>query len=94
MSKTHYKNGMPKVWPWLTAEDMHKGAYDGPFGSHCLLGWADAICSRDAAVKVIDMLADEVGSVAYWNDERATKQQAADLWNRVGEKLGYTEWVK
>lgn len=28
MSKTHYKNGMPKVWPWLTAEDMHKGAYD------------------------------------------------------------------
>ena len=101
MDTKHDKDGMPKVWPWLTEKDMCKGRLDGRNGTHCLIGWAWEVCCRyDATARVRRALALAIRAedprsvdIADWNDSRSTsKAQAAALWNRVGELLGYTEW--
>lgn len=100
MDTKHDKDGMPTVWPWLTEKDMWKGRLHGPEGTHCLLGWTIVVCGTyDAQIRVRRVMERCVQEswpfrfIEDFNDHRRTsKAQAAALWNRVGELLGYTEW--
>ncbi len=85
----------PESVPVLTAEDIHRGHYDGPAGSHCLLGWAREVSPTNRAyASVRAELALTAGvewyGVAEFNDA-ANKAVAASVWNDTMRRLGYTE---
>ncbi len=89
----------PESVPVLTAKDIHRGGYDGPNGTHCLLGHARSRFGRfqwyGGAVEaaLIDAVHDAGGlSVASFNDDPTNAKTAiANVWNKAMRSLGYTE---
>ena len=95
---THDADGWPSYWPYLTADDMHQGDYSDDSGMRCcLVQWMGQVAARQAFDRVCSMLQIEclvacgIDSIAKANDRCLTRSQAAAIWNRVGEQLGYTE---
>lgn len=85
----------PKEVPMLEAEDIHKGAPNGPHGSHCLYGWCNKVFYRGSntkAAEVIEELIWKQGSdwiIAYNDNPRRHKKTIARTWNKAMAKLGY-----
>ena len=95
MSSTEW----PESVPVLTAKDIHRGGYDGPGGSHCLLGHARkcglwGIGEQDGAF--IDAMKEHVTGayikIHEFNDDPAnSRRKIASAWNKAMRSLGYTE---
>lgn len=94
----------PKEVPILSARDMFKTHYDGPCGTHCLLGWVQEAFPgyfHDKVENAIERTMQESSNathrkfahfgIVYMNDAILTKKQAADVWNKAMARLGYTE---
>lgn len=91
---------LPKTVPVLTARKMHKGNYDGPRGTHCLLGWKFEAGLRDprwwesVRCAASDLLRTDVPypSIVGINDSpKNSKALLARIWNRAMRKLGYVK---
>ena len=92
-------SGLPKVWPQLEAKDFCHGRFNAPGGRHCLLGWFYESCD-DVTDDAIDdfyaafcRITNGRRHVAGWSDTHSFAK-CAELWNAIGEELGYTEWVR
>lgn len=75
---------MPK-FPFLTADDMCHNVFDGPNGSHCLLGHMmalpESIVRTNDWSRASEMLRDAAGGLVGQYNDSHTLQQNADLWN-------------
>lgn len=96
-----------KAVPYLQAEHIHKGGFDGPVENcHCLLGWCrkvfpeskdtyESLHSDHPAVVAICKVAGVSTNgtcLARFNDaKRRSAKDVARVWNRAMAKLGYTE---
>lgn len=88
----------PKQVPVLEAKDIHKGDLSSKCGKkHCLVGWSREVFpfqNRVKAIRQIRLVCRErfkEFSIPHVNDHRATKKQAAEIWNEAMRQLGYTE---
>ncbi len=88
----------PESVPVLTAEDIHQGGYNGPNGTHCLIGWCRKVTGTPSEKwqgTVVKRICDEMkalvpGNIATFNDSRP-KATVASVWNDTMRRLGYTE---
>lgn len=92
----------PEEVPVLTARDIHKGGFDGPRGSHCLVGWLDEVfpCWGEQQMRPYRAIRKQLPKLrggshmlpSVWNDSpNVTKTEIARVWNTAMAQLGYTE---
>lgn len=86
----------PDSVPVLTAKDIHRGTWDGPDGTHCLLGHGRQlnVASHKAWSELVHALDEATGKqgIAEFNDDLSNSAtQIANVWNRAMRSLGYTE---
>lgn len=95
----------PEIVPILSAEEIHQGNYDGPNGTHCLLGWCrevfpdswdglfktshPAFRALKAEVAKAEGVAYDQAYLSCFNDS-STKPNVAKVWNKAMKTLGYT----
>lgn len=64
-------------------------------GRSCLVGWTRRTFEpgnvlEKARLILSNQIPQDYG-ITYWNDDIATAEEAAQVWNRAMAKLGYTE---
>lgn len=86
----------PKEVPILEAKNMHKGSYNGPNGTHCLLGWSYEVFPinekvSNRVVRAIFRTARiHESDIADFNDDKKRpKTELAAVWNKAMARLGY-----
>lgn len=86
----------PESVPKLKAENMCKGSYDGPDGTHCLSGWRRVVFPlffiplvRAAAIQALRANAGG-HEIEFWNDLHS-EEESASVWNRAMLALGYID---
>lgn len=79
-------------------ECFHVGDYNGPNGTHCLIGWARVAFRGypEAREKFLDAMNDQIGEdfyvVAAFNDGGSFDRSDADrveIWDKVARRFGY-----
>jgi hypothetical protein len=91
--RTMSETTLPKRLPVLAAKDICRGYYDGPNGTHCLLGWARQWGEAGDAF-IIPALSSQIHPgqrlIAMFNDDiDVPKSRVAAVWNRAAKSLGY-----
>ncbi len=87
----------PGEVPILSAEDMHKGGFDGPNDTHSLGGWATLVFVGGVEMfGVAIAIADEAGVRRTYQDINdfnkapgIRRSTLAKVWNRAMASLGY-----
>ncbi len=96
MVKTHHPDGFPIIWPWLTEQDTEE------WPDRTLSTWLYSVCGSDLAFnsaaglfirrhrKNFHFSLTRPGEHDAWKDVGSS---FVEVWNSVGEELGYTEWA-
>jgi hypothetical protein len=82
---------LPKTVQVLKAKDICRGYYDGPNGTHCIVGWVDVACVNLAALTPFMRAIRVKARTAYLGsfNECRPKSVVASTWNRAMVSLGY-----
>lgn len=89
---------LPETVPVLEPHHIHKGAFDGPNDTHCLLGWFNQTFPY-GSIGYQDRIAIEVAlrattgeaPVAFNDNPRRRPATIARRWNQFTAKLGYVK---
>lgn len=89
----------PETVPILKEHHICKGDYDGPDGTHCLMGWVLDTFPYSRAGKEIQVhventlqrLAKAECVITYNDAPRRKRATCAALWNRAMAELGYVK---
>lgn len=97
MSRSHYSNGLPKIWPILTEQDTREHTYRSLSGWLALVVCNGTLSGYNSATRTILIIIQEdetlFHAVPFANGWSMIGTSLIEVWNEAGEKLGYTEWA-